>query len=47
MSKMSAKSRYEAFQEWHQWAKTKYPAFRAKRKKAPAPVWMGNLDDEY
>lgn len=47
MSKVSAKTRYEAFQEWHAWAKTKYPSFRTQRKKAPVPVWMGNMNDEY
>ena len=37
MSKTSAKQRYVAFTEWHNWAKTKYPAFRTKKKKAAQP----------
>ena len=37
MSKTSAKQRYQAFQEWHNWAKTKYPSFRAKKKKVAQP----------
>jgi len=47
MSKISAKTRYESFMEWHKWAKTKYPSMNVKKKKAPVPVWMGNLGDEY
>ena len=47
MSKMSAKTRYEAFQEWHQWAKTKYPAFRVKKKKAAPPIWMTDYNNDY
>jgi hypothetical protein len=39
MSKTSAKQRYEAFTEWHEWAKTKYPSFRVKKKKAQAPTF--------
>ena len=46
MSKMSAKTRYEAFTEWHQWAKTKYPAFRTKKKKVQMPDWMRDLYNE-
>jgi len=39
MSRTSAKQRYEAFTEWHEWAKSKYPSYRnaAKQKKAPQP----------
>lgn len=44
MSKMSAKTRYEAFTEWHAWAKTKYPAFRTKKKKV-APAFPKMADD--
>lgn len=40
MSKVSAKTRYEAFTEWHKWAKTQYPAFRTKKKKPQMPDWM-------
>ena len=39
MSKTSAKQRYMAFTEWHNWAKTKYPAFRAKKKKKTQPTF--------
>ena len=36
MSTTSAKQRYEQFQEWHVWAKTKYPSFKnATKKKKP------------
>lgn len=37
MSKTSAKQRYQQFQEWHAWAKTKYPSFRAKKKVTQQP----------
>lgn len=37
MSTTSAKQRYQQFQEWHAWAKTKYPSFRAKKKKTQSP----------
>ena len=47
MSKISGKTRYESFQEWHKWIQAKSPAFRnAKKKKAPVPVWMG-YEEEY
>jgi hypothetical protein len=37
MSNTSAKQRYTAFTEWHEWAKSKYPNFRkATKKKTPA-----------
>lgn len=39
MSRMSARQRYEAFTEWHAWAKTKYPAFRTKKKKPQQPTF--------
>lgn len=39
MSKISAKQRYETFTEWHAWAKSQYPAFRVKKKKAQLPVY--------
>ena len=32
MSKTSAKQRYTAFTEWHNWAKTKYPSFKNATK---------------
>mgnify|MGYP006170613441 FL=1 len=39
MSKTSGKQRYEAFTEWHIWAKSQYPSFKnaVKKKKAPQP----------
>jgi len=37
MSKTSAKQRYTAFTEWHEWAKMKYPSFRKKKKKVAQP----------
>lgn len=39
MSKTSARQRYQAFQEWHAWAKTKYPSFRIKKKKPVQPTY--------
>tara|TARA_R110001606_G_C14904008_1_gene594381 strand:+ start:115 stop:249 length:135 start_codon:yes stop_codon:yes gene_type:complete len=39
MSKTSAKQRYEAFTEWHEWAKTKYPSFKVKKHKIKAPTF--------
>jgi len=35
MSKMSAKTRYEAFMEWHKWAQHKYPIMKKKKKARP------------
>lgn len=40
MSKTSARQRYQAFTEWHAWAKQQYPSFRAKKKKPQVPDWM-------
>jgi len=39
MSKTSAKQRYTAFIEWHNWAKTNYPSFKndTKKKKPSQP----------
>ncbi len=39
MSSTSAKQRYIAFTEWHNWAKTQYPAFRVKKVKPKAPTY--------
>ena len=39
MSKTSAKQRYQSFQEWHAWAKTKYPSFRVKKVKPKQPTY--------
>jgi len=39
MSKTSAKQRYTAFTEWHNWAKSQYPAFRVKKKKQATPTY--------
>jgi hypothetical protein len=35
MSSNSARQTYEAFMEWHKWAKTQYPELRKKRKPTP------------
>jgi len=45
MSKMSAKTRYEAFMEWHKWAQHKYPSMKRK-KKPQVPDYM-RLNEEY
>ena len=37
MSKTSAKQRYVAFTEWHNWAKTVYPSYRTTKRKASQP----------
>ena len=39
MSKTSAKQRYQAFTEWHEWAKVKYPSFRKKKQKQRTPTF--------
>ena len=39
MSSTSAKQRYIAFTEWHNWAKTQYPSFRVKKKKPQVPTY--------
>ena len=39
MSKTSAKQRYIAFTEWHNWAKSKYPSFKVKKKKLQQPTY--------
>lgn len=46
MSQNSSKLRYEAFQEWHKWAKANYPNFKSASKKTPTvkPIW--SLYDE-
>lgn len=44
MSNTSAKQRYQAFTEWHEWAKTKYPSFRKKKTKR-APAFPKMADD--
>ena len=44
MSKTSAKQRYTAFTEWHNWAKTKYPNFKVKKVKR-APTFPKMADD--
>jgi hypothetical protein len=45
MSKVSSKTRYEVFMEWHKWAQHKYSSM--KRKKKPlVPDYM-RLDEEY
>lgn len=37
MSRTSAKQRYTAFTEWHNWAKSQYPSFRTKKIKLTEP----------
>lgn len=46
MSKNSSKQNYQAFQEWHHWAKSKMPNFKKSSKKKPVqkPIW--SLFDE-
>ena len=39
MSKTSAKQRYQASTEWHEWAKVKYPSFRKKKQKQRTPTF--------
>ena len=39
MSTTSAKQRYIAFTEWHNWAKTKYPELRKKKKTITIPTY--------
>jgi len=46
MSKNSSRQNYQAFQEWHAWAKTKYPAFRVQKKKPQVPDWMRGIEYE-
>lgn len=35
MSKVSGRQRYFAFQEWLNWAQTKYPSLKKKKKAQP------------
>ena len=46
MSKMSAKTRYEAFSEWHKWAQTRYQSMKRKKKARPDYMAYG-ADNEY
>ena len=43
MSKVSAKTRYETFQEWHKWASTRYQSMKKKKKATPTP--FANYDE--
>ena len=45
MSKMSAKTRYEAFMEWHKWAQHKYPIMKKKKKARPDYMTYGREND--
>lgn len=36
----SAKARYEAFTEWHNWAKTKYSSLKTKKVKPSTPRYI-------
>ena len=46
MSKVSAKARYEAFQEWHKWAQNHYKSMKKKKKVRPDYIAFG-ADSEY
>jgi len=35
MSKVSAKTRYEVFQEWHKWASNRYQSMKKKKRTQP------------
>ena len=35
MSKVSGKTRYEVFQEWHKWASNRYQSMKKKKKAQP------------
>jgi len=35
MSKVSSKTRYETFMEWHKWASTRYSSMKKKKKANP------------
>ena len=39
MSQNSPRQNYTQFTEWHAWAKSKYPAFRVKKKKQATPTY--------
>ena len=47
MSKMSAKTRYEALQEWHKWASSKYTSMKVKKKKPIAPTYVSYGGNDY
>ncbi len=40
MSKVSSKTRYETFQEWHKWASSRYASM--KKKKRANPEFFGS-----
>jgi len=42
MSKMSAKTRYEAFSEWHKWASHRYQSMKKKKKTRPDYMTYGS-----
>ena len=46
MSKMSSKTRYEAFMEWYKWAQHKYPTMKKKKKQRPDYMTYGT-NNEY
>ena len=46
MSKVSSKSRYEAFSEWHKWAQNHYKSMKKKKKVRPDYMVYG-ADSEY
>ena len=46
MSKVSSKTRYEAFMEWHKWAQNRYSSMKRKKKARPDYMAYG-ADNEY
>lgn len=46
MSKMSAKTRYEAFQEWYKWAQHEYSSMKRKKKARPEYM-MRHSENDY
>ena len=45
MSKISGKTRYESFMEWHKWAQHKYPIMKKKKKARPEYLAYASNDD--
>lgn len=47
MSNNSARQTYQAFTEWYNWAKTKYPTLKQKKKKPKAPNFIAYGENDY
>jgi hypothetical protein len=45
MSKISGKTRHEAFQEWHKWASQRYTSMKRKKKVRPDHLAYGTEND--